>query len=69
MKPTSFFDQQQVNRGYALRLDAESVNSHALIPAKYIGGQVILLLQFGDLRDGRGGIDLFEVQTIVGRLL
>ena len=50
---TGFLDQQQIYAGHSIRLSAKPVNSHILIPAKYIGGQVILLLHFGDLRDGR----------------
>ena len=49
--------------GHTIRLDAEPVNSHTLIPTKY---QIIQLLHFWDLRDGRGGIDPLKVQTIFG---
>ena len=42
------------------------MDSDALVPAQYIDGQVTLLLHFGDLRDGRGGIDPLKVQTIFG---
>ena len=51
---TGFLDQQQIYAGHSIRLGAEPVNCHALIPTKYIDGQAILLLHFGDLRDGRG---------------
>ena len=55
---SGFLDQQQIYAGHSIRLGADSVNSHALIPANYINGQVILLLHFGGLRDrlvGGGG--------------
>ena len=55
MKFTCLLDQQQNDAGHARWLEAESVNSYTLIPAKYIDGKVILLLHFGDLRlAGRG---------------
>ena len=66
---TGFLDQQQIYAGHSIRLGAEPVNSHALIPTKYVNGQVIQLLHFWDLKDGRGGINPFEVQTIFGRIL
>ena len=66
---TGFLDQQQIYAGHSIRPGAEPVNSHALIPTKYVNGQVIQLLHFWDLRDGRGGINPFEVQTIFGRIL
>ena len=61
---TGFLDQQQIYAGHSIRLGADPVNSDALIPTKYVNGQVIQLLHFWDLRDGRGGINPFEVQTI-----
>ena len=64
-----FLDQQKIDSGHSLRLGAESVNMHALIPTKYVNGQVIQLLHFGDLRDGRGGIDRFEVEIVISRIL
>ena len=45
------------------------MDSDALVPTEYIDGQVILLLHFWDLRDGRGGIDPFEVEIVIGRIL
>ena len=63
---TGFLDKQQIFVGHSIRLGAEPVNSHALIQAKYIDDQVILFLHFGDLRDGRGGTDLFKIETIFG---
>ena len=66
---TGFLDQQRIYAGHSIRLGAEPVNSHALIPTKYVNGQVIQLLHFWDLRDGRGAINPFEVQTIIGRIL
>ena len=36
---TGFLDHQQIYAGHSIRLGAEPVNSHALIPAKYIDGQ------------------------------
>ena len=58
------FDQQQVDPWYILWLLAEAMDSDGLVPAKYIDGQVTLLLDFEDLRDWRGGIDPLKVQTI-----
>ena len=66
---TGFLDQQQIYAGHYIRLGAEPVNIHALSPTKYVNGQVIQLLHFWDLRDGRGDINPFEVQTIFGRIL
>ena len=66
---TGFLDQQQIYAGHSIRLGAELVNSHALIPTKYVNGQVIQLLHFWDLRDGLWGINPFEVQTAFGRIL
>ena len=64
---TGFLDQQKIDSGYCLRLGAESVNIHARIPAKYVNGQVIQLLHFGDLRDGRGAsIPLKFRSSLVG---
>ena len=60
------FNQQQVDPWYPLYLLAEVVDSDALVPAKYINDKVTLLLHFGDLRDGRGGIDPLKVQTFFG---
>ena len=40
------FSQQQIYAGHSIRLGAEPVNSHALIPTKYVNGQVIQLLHF-----------------------
>ena len=54
VKFAGLFNQQQIYAGHSIRLSAEHVNSHALIPIKYDNGQVILLLHFWDLRDGRG---------------
>ena len=58
------FNQQLVDPRNLLWLLAEAVDSYALVPAKYIDGQATLLLHFGDLRDGRGGIDPLKVQTV-----
>ena len=66
---TGFFDQQQIYAGHSIQLGAESVNSHALFPTKYVNGQVIQLLHFWDLRDGRGGINSFEIEIVSGRIL
>ena len=59
VKIAGHFNQQQVDTWLA-----EAVDSDGLAPAKYIDGQVTLLLHYGDLRDVRGGIDLLKVQTI-----
>ena len=64
VKFSGLFNQQQIYPGHSIRLGAEPVNSHALIPTKYVNGQDIQLLHFWDLRDGRGGIDPLKVQTI-----
>ena len=69
VKLADFLDQQEIDSGQSLRLDAESVNIHTLIPTKYLNGQVIQLLHFWNLRDGRGGIDLYSVETIFGVVL
>ena len=66
VKFAGLFSQQQIYAGHSIRLGAEPVNSHALIPTKYVNGQVIQLLHFWDLRDGRVDIDPFKVQTIFG---
>ena len=66
VKFAGLFNQQQIYAGHSIQLGAEPVNSHALIPTKYVNGQVIQLLRFWDLRDGRGGIDPLKVQTIFG---
>ena len=57
--------QQKIDSRHSLQLRDESVNIYALIPTKY----VIQLLHFRDLRDGRGGIDPFEVKIVIGRIL
>ncbi|MEW8444568.1 MAG: hypothetical protein AB2661_11825, partial [Candidatus Thiodiazotropha sp.] len=49
VKFASHFNQQQVDPWYLLWLLAEAVDSDALVPAKYIDGQVTLLLHFGEL--------------------
>ena len=66
---TGYLDQQQIYARHSIRLGAEPVSSHALIPTKYVNGQVIQLLHFWDLSDRRGGINPFEVQTVLGRIL
>ena len=66
VKLTGLFKQQHVDPRYLLWLLAKAVDSDALVPAKYANGQVIQLLHFWDLRDGRGGIDPLKVQTILG---
>ena len=66
---TGLLDQQKIDSGHSLRLGAECVNIHALITTKYVNGQLIQLLHFGDLRDGCGGIDPFEVEIVIGRIL
>ena len=66
VKFASLLNQQQIYAGHFIGLGAEPVNSHALIPTKYVNGQVIQLLRFWDLRDGRGGINPLKVQTIFG---
>ena len=35
---TGFLDQQQIYAGHSFRLGVEPVNSHALIPTKYVYG-------------------------------
>ena len=69
VKFAGLLDQQKIDSGHSLRLGAESVNIHALIPTKYVNDQVIQLLHFGDLRDGRVGIDPFEVEIVICRIL
>ena len=69
VKFAGLFNQQKIDSGHSLRLGAESVNIHDLIPTKYVNGQVIQLLHFGGLRDGRGGLDPFEVEIVIGRIL
>ena len=54
VKFAGHFNQQQVDPWYLMWLLAKAVDSDALVPTKYIDGQVTLLLHFGDLRDGRG---------------
>ena len=54
VKFAGLFNQQQIYAGHSIRLGAEPVNSHALIPTKYVNGQVIQFLHFWHLRDGRG---------------
>ena len=66
VKYAGHFNLQQVNPWYLLWLLAEAVDSDALVPAKYIDGQVTLLFHIGDLRDGCEGIDPLKVQTIFG---
>ena len=66
VKFAGLFNQQHIYAGHSIRLGAEPVNSHALIPTKYVNGQVIQLLHFWDLRDKRVDIDPFKVQTIFG---
>ena len=66
MKFAGLFNQQHVDPRYLLWLLAKAVDSDAIVPMEYIGGQVILLLHFCDLRDGRGGIDPLKVETIFG---
>ena len=66
VKFSGLLNQQQIYAGHSIRLGAETVNSHALIPTKYVNGQVNQFLHFWDLRDGRGGIDPLKVQTIFG---
>ena len=61
-----FFIQLHVDPRYLLWLLAKAMYSDALVPTEYIDGQVILLLHFWDMRDGRGGIDPLKVQTIFG---
>ena len=41
VKFAGLFSQQQIYAGHFIRLGAEPVNSHALIPTKYVNGQVI----------------------------
>ena len=48
---TGFLDHQQIYAGHSIRPGAEPVISQALIPTKYVNGQVIQLLHFWDLRD------------------
>ena len=66
VKFAGLFNQLQIYAGHSIRLGAEPVNSHALIPTKYVNCQVIQLLHYWDLRDGRGGIDPMKVQTVFG---
>ena len=51
---TGFLDRQQIYAGHSIWLGAEPVNSHALIPTKYVNGQVIQLPHFWDLEMGVG---------------
>ena len=69
MKLADLLDQQEIYAGHSLRLGAESADIHALIPTKYVDGQVIQLLHFWDLSDGRRGTDAFEVEIVIGRIL
>ena len=64
-----FLDQQQIYARHSIRLGVEPVNMHALILTKYVNGQVIQPLHFWDLRDGRGGINFFEVEIVIGSIL
>ena len=64
VKFTGLFNQQHVDPRYLLGLLAKAVDSDTLVPTEYTEDQVILLLHFWDLRDGRGGIDPLKVQTI-----
>ena len=57
VKFAGLFNLQQIYAGHFIWLSAEPVNSHALIPTKYVNGQVIQLLHSWDLKDGRGGIE------------
>ena len=66
VKFAGLFNQQQIYAGHSIGLGAKPVNCHALIPTKYVNGQVIQLLHFWDLRDGRGGINPLKVQPIFG---
>ena len=66
VKYAGLFNQQHVDPRYLLWLLAKAVDSDAFFPTEYIGGQVILLLHFWDLKDGRGGIDPLKVHTIFG---
>ena len=66
VKFAGLFNQQHVDPRYLLWLLAKAADSDALVPTNYIDGQVILLQNFWDLRDGRGGIDPLKVQTIFG---
>ena len=66
VKFAGHFNQQQIYPWYLLWLLAEAVDSDGLVPAKYVDGQVTLLLHFGDLREWRGCIDPLKVQTIFG---
>ena len=69
VKFAGLFNQQHVDPLYLLWLLAKAVDSDALVPTEYTDGQVILLLHFWDLRDGRGGIDPFDVEVVIGRIL
>ena len=64
VKFAGLFNQQHVDPRYLLWLLAKAADSDALVPTEYIHGQGFLLLHFGDLRDGLGGIDPLKVQTI-----
>ena len=55
VKFAGLFTQQQIYAGHSIRLGAEPINSHALIPTKYVNDQVIQLLHFWDLRDWAWG--------------
>ena len=65
VKFAGLFNQLHVDPRYLLWLLAKAVDSDALVPTKYVNGQVIQLLHFWDLRDGCGGIDPLKVQTIL----
>ena len=45
------------------------MDDDALVPAKDFVGKIILLLHFGDLRDGCGSVNPFEVEAILSRVL
>ena len=66
MKFAGLFNQQHVDPRYLLRLLAKAVDSDAPVQTEYINGQVILLLLFWDLRDGRGGHRSLESSDHLG---
>ena len=63
VKLACLLDQQEIGTWHSLRLGAESVNIQALIPTKYVYGH------FWDLREGRWGMDPFDVEIVIGRIL
>ena len=45
------------------------MDGDALVPAEDVNSDVVFLFDHGDLCDGRGGIDPFEFEAILGGVL